>query len=144
MGLLDRTHPVEWSSLARGTHGGSLLTDRRRAHTHSGPGPGRPAPPPSTCTARPDTGTCTGVYPVVVALEHPGGAAVARFTTYLTYSIETSAHQLHFAWVLPVAAPVVFRPGANPPATALRPLPASTVGSLTGLAASLQADATCR
>jgi len=51
--------------------------------------------------------TCAGVYPLVVALEGPGGGIIAHLTTFLTYAESTSEPKLFFALVLPFQAPIV-------------------------------------
>jgi hypothetical protein len=138
-GFLDRTHPVRWSTMPAGTHGGSLLKIAVQATGTVTPAP--PAGAPSLdLQCPPDTGTCTGVYPVTVALERADGTPVERFTTYLTFAGVASSHPLHFAWVVPVAAPVSVLAGTHDPGHALAGLPGSTVGALAGLATSLQSN----
>jgi hypothetical protein len=90
------------------------------------------------------TGTCTGVYPLVVTLVRPGGdghtTAVAHssFTTYLTYAAAKSATPLDFAWVVPVSAPATIR-GALGGTAAVGAPPAATAAALAGLVATLAA-----
>ncbi len=132
---ITRTTPVALSALPPGKHGGSALgVDVVTSATTP------PAGTPSLdldCTP----GTCTGVYPAVVALYRSGdpSAPVARFTTYLTYveSKSTPAASLRFAWVVPLAAPVAIRSGERDPAAAVNPPSASTAAALDHLVTSL-------
>jgi hypothetical protein len=64
----------------------------------------------------------------------------SHFTTYLTYAERASGHPLRFAWVVPVSAPVRFRPGTRPPSQAVEPISRSETSSLTGLVTSLADD----
>lgn len=76
---------------------------------------------------------CSGVYPVQVALERPGAAVLAHFTTYLTYAQGTE-DPLLFAWVLPFAAPVRFRATTGPLTQAILAPPEGTLSDLAQLA----------
>jgi hypothetical protein len=85
-----------------------------------------------------DTGTCPGVYPVVVTLR--GGATTRSFTTFLTYATGDSATPLDFAWVVPVSTPVTVRAHASTLADAVAPLSARESGALAGLVSELHAN----
>ena len=91
------------------------------------------------CSGTAVTGTCTGVYPVRVALLDAAGNVLQRLTTFLTYSARVSATPLNFAWVVPVSAPVSVVAGATNPRTALEPLSRSEVGALAQLVRLLHA-----
>lgn len=82
------------------------------------------------------TGTCPGVYPVVVTLERQGGGELGRFTTYLTFTEGPAAAPLRFAWVIPVDAPVRIR-GDRLGQAVVAPSRAR-VAALGGLVASLE------
>ena len=110
-----------------------------------------PAPPAGAPTLDlhcSGTGTCTGVYPLVVSLLRPaaggGTAPVARstFTTYLTYAAVKSTEPLDFAWVVPVASPVVIHADQRDPARAVAPPSRASATSLTGLVGTLAAHPT--
>jgi hypothetical protein len=91
------------------------------------------------CSGLTSTGTCTGVYPVTVALLDASGVGLHRFTTFLTFSSVPSASPLDFAWVLPFSSPVSVAVKATTPAPALPPLTRSQVALLTGLASAVHA-----
>ncbi len=133
--VLDRTAPVGLSTLAPGSGGPQLSA----AVFPEQPTGGAVGPVLDLhCVA--DTGSCSGVYPAVVSLERPsGGGTLGHFTTYLTYAEAKSAQPLRFAWVVPVAAPVVIRPAAGPAAT-LAPPSAAEVTAIARLAAALRAS----
>ncbi len=137
---LTHVDPVPVTGLPAGDHGGVALA---MDVVPSDPGAaGAPAGTPVLdlrCTST--TRTCTGVYPVVVALYAPGqtGSPLARITTYLTYVQDksTAAAALRFAWVVPVTDRVAIKEGATDPATAVVPPSKSTTATLAGLVTSL-------
>ena len=93
------------------------------------------------CAPPTGTGTCTGVYPVVVALADSAGKSLAHFTTFLTYSAAKSAHPLELAWVVPVSVPVTLRTGSSiSPTNALTPPTKAQRSSLVELLAQLRAS----
>lgn len=137
---LDHTHAVALSAMPVSGGDRSLAVSVLPDPTAS------PAPAAGTPTLDlhcVGTGTCTGVYPVVVTLLRPlgGGRTEAvphsTITTYLTYSAVKSATPLGFTWVAPVAAPVSITPGRDGAAPSVDPLPPSTAAALEGLAATL-------
>lgn len=138
-GILDQTHPVALSSMPV-VDGGSALSISVLPDPTATPAPAAGTPTLDLhCVG---TGTCTGVYPLVVSLVRPstgGKVANSTFTTYLTYSTEKSAHQLDFAWVVPIAAPVTIRSGERDPAKAVAAPSRATTASLAGLVATLGA-----
>jgi hypothetical protein len=83
---------------------------------------------------------CSGVYPVVVALERPGAGVLAHFTTYLTYA-QSNEDPLLFAWVLPYAAPVRLNASAGPLSHAILPPTQTTLSDLAQVAQLLHAYA---
>lgn len=91
------------------------------------------------CSGPTLTGTCTGVYPVTVALTDASGAVLHRFTTFLTYSSGKSATPLDFAWVLPISSPVSVATHARSPASALAPLARSEATALEETIAAIHA-----
>jgi hypothetical protein len=91
------------------------------------------------CAPPTGSGTCTGVYPVVVELQHASGGVVDRFTTFLTYVAGKSSHQLELAWVVPVTAPVSISPNASSPANGIRALTPAQASALEGLIAEVRA-----
>jgi uncharacterized protein DUF6049 len=131
---ITRTDPVAFSTLPAGKHGGSALGVDVVTSTRS---TGNTPNLDLSCTP----GTCTGVYPAVVALYRSGdpSAPIARFTTYLTYvdSKSTPAASLHVAWIVPLAAPVAIRTAGRDPATTVDPPSPSTTEALDHLVASL-------
>ncbi|MGO9458405.1 MAG: hypothetical protein ACLP62_15385, partial [Acidimicrobiales bacterium] len=142
---LDHTHPVALSAMPVSGGDRSLAVSVLPDPTAS------PAPAAGTPTLDlhcEGTGTCTGVYPVVVTLLRPlGGGRTAAvphstFTTYLTYSAVKSATPLGFTWVAPVAAPVSVTPGQGGDAPSVDPLPSAAAAALEGLAATLAARPT--
>jgi hypothetical protein len=76
---------------------------------------------------------CSGVYPVVVALERPGAGVLAHFTTYLTYA-QGNQDPLLVAWVLPYAAPVRLSATAGPLPQAILPPTETTLSNLAQVA----------
>ena len=91
------------------------------------------------CAPPTGTGTCTGVYPVVVELLRSTGRVLHRFTTFLTYVAAKSAHRLEFAWIVPLDSPVSISANPSGPADALRPLARSVAASLETLVSQLRA-----
>ena len=135
--VLDRTGPVALSTLSPRA-GGVGLSVAVFPESPSGSGPSGAPLLDLRCT--PDTGTCSGVYPAVISLARPGGAGtIGRFTTYLTYAEARSAQPLRFAWVVPVAAPVVIGAAAGP-GSALGPPTPRQVAAIADLAAELRAS----
>lgn len=134
---LDHTNPEPLSRLPAFPSGGvtlsiSVLPDPTAAPASSG------SEPTLDLHCAPDTGTCTGVYPLVVSLVRPGsGRTVAKFTTYLTYATAKSTTPLEFAWIVPVTAPLTIRSAQRDPAKALVAPSRATTTSLAGLAATL-------
>ena len=139
--VLDRTHPVALSAMPA-AGGGRTLAITVLPDPTATPAPAAGAPTLDLhCVG---TGTCTGVYPLVVSLVRPrDGRTVpvpgATFTTYLTYATSKSSTPLDFAWVAPVAAPVAVRPATRSPADAVTAPSASTAAALAGLVATLAA-----
>ena len=91
------------------------------------------------CAPPTGSGTCTGVYPVVVELRRPNGGVLRRFTTFLTYVAGKSAHPLELAWVVPVDAPISLAPHPPGLAGAIEPLSAHEARALETLIAQLGA-----
>lgn len=143
--LLDRTHPVALSAMPVVDHARSLAIAVLPDPTAT---PAPAAGVPTLDLQCVGTGTCTGVYPLVVSLVRPAGGGrtttVARstFTTYLTYAAAKSSTPLDFAWVVPVAAPVAIRPARKGTAPAVLAPSAPVAGALAGLVATLAADPT--
>ena len=66
------------------------------------------------------TGTCTGVYPLVVSLQRPAGAGPPRRSPTRLHHLPhlrraASTTPLGFTWVAPLAAPVAITDGRPPP-----------------------------
>ncbi|MDA8314422.1 MAG: hypothetical protein M0010_04495 [Actinomycetota bacterium] len=91
------------------------------------------------CAPPTGSGTCTGVYPVVVELRQAGGGVLHRFTTFLTYVAGASAHPLELAWVVPVVAPISLAPHPSGLAQAIEPLSAHEAQALEILISQLRA-----
>ncbi len=91
------------------------------------------------CAPPTASGTCTGVYPVVVELRQPNGGVVRRFTTFLTYVASKSTHPLELAWVVPINAPVSLARHPTRLATAIEPLSAHEAQALETLISQLRA-----
>jgi len=133
---IDHTRPESLSSLPAFPGGGvslsiSVLPDPTATPAPSG------SEPTLDLGCVPDTGTCTGVYPLVVSLVRPGsGGTVAKFTTYLTYATAKSATPLEFSWVVPVTAPLTIHFHKDPARAVTAPSRA-TIASLAGLVATL-------
>jgi len=81
--------------------------------------------------------SCSGVYPVVVALERPQAGILGHFTTYLTYT-QGNADPLLFAWVVPFAAPLHFSAKTGPLTQAILPPSPATLSNLAQLAGLLR------
>ncbi|MGH8988315.1 MAG: hypothetical protein ACRDXC_06915, partial [Acidimicrobiales bacterium] len=92
------------------------------------------------CAPPTGTGTCTGVYPVVVELLRPNGKVLHRLTTFLTYVSGKSAHPLELAWVVPVAAPVGLSANPSKPTAGIAPITATETSTLEDLVAELRAS----
>lgn len=92
-----------------------------------------------SCSAPTSAGTCTGVYPVAVALLDGAGAVLHRFTTFLTFSAGTSATPLEFAFVVPVSAPVSVVSAPATPGAALGTVSRPRVSALAQLVGALHA-----
>ncbi len=142
-GVLDQTLPIAVSSLPSVSRGapGELDVKVEVEPTATA----TPAPPSGVPTivldCQPDTGTCPGVYPVVVSLTSPTGTVVASFTTYLTYVEANSPDPLHFAWVVPIAAPLDAHAAADASASqqaSTGALPSVSTQALSQLVASLR------
>ena len=82
------------------------------------------------------TGSCSGVYPLVISLETAAGSPAATLTTYLTYAESAASTPLRVAAVLPVSSPVVPVRGATQAAAVAEPLGRAGVA---GVAAQVQA-----
>ena len=90
------------------------------------------------CAPPTGSGTCTGVYPVVVQLERPSGRVLRHFTTFLTYVRGKSAHPLALSWIVPVSAPVAFAKNPTAPARAIQPLSSAQAASIEILVSQLR------
>lgn len=88
------------------------------------------------CTA--GTGTCSGVYPLVVNLQdRSSGQVLAHLTTYLTFAEAPSNSKLRFAWVVPFRLPTTIDRAATSP-TATHPHPSTAgIARLTSLVEAL-------
>lgn len=106
------TSPVAWRSLTRAPRAGGVALDLSVVTTASG---GQGTQLGLSCAPPAGSGTCTGVYPVVVELQRSSGQVLRRFTTFLTFVAGKSPHPLELSWVLPVTAPFAF---ASHPASA--------------------------
>jgi len=134
---LDHTDPEPLSRLPAFPSGGVTLSISVLPDPTATPPPS-PIEPTLDLHCVPDTGTCTGVYPLVVSLVRPGsGRALARFTTYLTYATAISTTPLKFAWVVPISAPLTIRFAQQDPAKAVVAPSRATTTSLAGLVATL-------
>jgi hypothetical protein len=140
--VLDRTHPVALRDMPV-TGGSRALAISVLPYATASPAPAAGTPTLDLhCSG---TGTCTGVYPVVVSLVRPGttGHAApiphASFTTYLTYAAGKSRTPLGFAWVAPVATPVSIHADKASGAASAAPPSASAALALEGLASTLAA-----
>jgi hypothetical protein len=83
------------------------------------------------------TNGCSGVYPIVVALERPEAGVLAHFTTYLTYT-QGNEDPLYFSWIVPFNAPVHLNPKSGPLSDAVLPPSATDEIDLEQLAALLK------
>jgi hypothetical protein len=92
------------------------------------------------CAPPTGTGTCTGVYPVVVELQRSTGKVLHRFTTFLTYVAGKSAHPLELAWVVPIDAPVSLSSHPTGPTRGIAPLGAPDASALEALIAQFRAS----
>lgn len=92
------------------------------------------------CAPPTGTGTCTGVYPVVVELQGSAGTVLHRFTTFLTYVAGKSAHPLELSWIVPVDTPVSLAPHPSEPASGIEPPAAADISALEGLVAQLRSS----
>jgi hypothetical protein len=92
------------------------------------------------CTPPTGTGTCTGVYPLVVRLERPDGKVLHRFTTFLTYVSGTSAHPLELAWVVPITSAVSLTSDPSGPAGDIKPLTNADASALETLVSEIKAS----
>jgi len=136
---LDHTDPEPLFRLPAFPGGGVTLSISVLPDPTATPAPS-PSEPSLDLHCLPDTGTCTGVYPLVVSLVRPGSRRVlARFTTYLTYATARSTTPLEFAWVVPISAPLTIRFAQRDPAKAVVPPSRATTTSLVGLVATLLA-----
>jgi len=143
--VLDRTHPVALSDMPVAGSSRSLAISILPDATAT------PAPAAGTPTLDlhcVGTGTCTGVYPVVVSLErpsaggHPTPVPHGSFTTYLTYAAGKSATPLGFAWVASVSAPVSIRGSHGTTSPAVSALSAARASALEGMTSTLAAHPT--
>jgi hypothetical protein len=91
------------------------------------------------CSPATGSGTCTGVYPVVVPLQRPSGRVLRHFTTFLTYVTARSAHPLELSWIVPLQAPISLSRRPSAPARAIRPLSSAEAASLEILISQLRA-----
>ncbi len=92
------------------------------------------------CAPPTGSGTCTGVYPVVVQLLE-SQRVVDHFTTFLTYVAGKSAHPLDFAWVVPFSTTAALSSHPSGPSTVIAPLSKAHAAALDVLAAQLRAAA---
>ncbi len=90
------------------------------------------------CAPPTGSGTCTGVYPVVVELRQADGSVLRRFTTFLTYVAGASAHPLELAWVVPLVAPISLAPHPSRLGQAIEPLSAHEAQALETLISQLR------
>lgn len=134
---LATTNPVALSSLPSNPHsvGVSLSLSIVQAATNRESSElGLACAPPT------GSGTCTGVYPVVVELQRASGKVVRRLTTFLTYVAGKSGHPLELSWVVPVESPLSLAPRPTGPARAIRPLSAAEASRVETLIAELHAS----
>ena len=136
---LATTSPVALTSLPPDTRSAGVSLDLSVVQTASnGEGPllGLACAPPT------GSGTCTGVYPLVVELQGPSGRVLRRFTTFLTYVAGKSAHPLELSWVVPVAAPVTLAEHPSSPARGIQPLSTPEASALEILISQLDGAST--
>lgn len=131
--VLDRITPLPLSSIPADPHAPGAV-DLALTVT----GGTRTTGPALALGCSPVTGTCTGVYPVVVSLA--GRSTESRFTTFLTYAAGKSAHALRVALVLPLAGPGRVDGAARSPGQALAPMPRSQAAAFETLASQLRAS----
>ncbi|MHB1583244.1 MAG: DUF6049 family protein [Acidimicrobiales bacterium] len=132
IGEIDHAGPVPLSGLPPAADGGRTLD----VTIVPGSTPSTVTGPSLSLGCQLGNGTCPGIYPVVVTLVRAGGGALARFTTYLTFTEGAAAAPLRFAWVVPVSSPVRFH--GDRPGRALVPPSGPTVDALAGLVKSLE------
>lgn len=136
---LSTSTPVAYDSLPPGLRSAATrslgLSVVQAASTGGGTRLGLACAPPT------GTGTCTGVYPVVVDLQRSNGKVLHHFTTFLTYVAGRSAHPLELAWIVPIDAPVSLSSHPSGPIGGIEPLAASDASALEALVAQLRVSA---
>jgi hypothetical protein len=136
---LATTSPAALSSLPPDAHPAGVSLDLAVVQTASS---GQGSELGLGCAPPTGSGTCTGVYPVVVELQRPNGHVLRRLTTFLTYVSGKSSHPLLVSWVVPVAAPVSLAAHPSAPTRAILPLSTAEASSLETLVAQLRAAPT--
>jgi hypothetical protein len=136
---LMSTTPVAYDSLQPNLRSASTVSLDLPVVQSASPGTG--ARLGLACAPPTGTGTCTGVYPVVVELQGSAGKVLRRFTTFLTYVAGKSAHPLELSWIVPIDTPVLLASRPPGPADGIKAPRAAGMSALEGLVAQLRSSA---